>query len=285
MCYCDCVNGLATVAFDNRILVWAVSLPNNKPISVTDSVRPHLGTLSSVACIEHSRSIVTLDGRGMFKIWDLRSFLCTQTVNCAPYVPVQDSASKFFRVVVSHRPPSVSSPLGVTQLLIFSRKRLFAFEYNLSQRAVILRNTADDEPILFVGYSVVEQLYVTVSLSKVKIWDSSSSTVRDMFVCPTAIALGGISSAHLHPNGRAYYLGTQHGAILAKNFSTGSTIYVAYQCHHSPCIALRYCYAAMLPPSRTGQQTQQRAGLGDILVSIADDSVRVLVWISKMTSD
>ncbi|CUE71819.1 Hypothetical protein, putative [Bodo saltans] len=271
MCYCSCINGLATVSFDHKIMVWMVSLLHNKPILLTDSVRDHVGTLISVSCVEHSQSLVTLDTKGMVKIWGLRNFLCIQTISAASFVPVQDVGAHFFKVVVYHSPPSVVLPLGSTQLHLFSRRRLFVFEYNLSQRNVVLRNTADDEPVVYVGYNYIEQLYITFSINSVRIWEAATCAIRDTFRCTTVEEHGGISSAYLHPNGRAYYVGTHRGSIFAKNFSTGTTMFVA-RCHRGPSLSLRFCYAATVAARVTAATTTAsattKAGLGDIIVSI-----------------
>lgn len=298
MCYCDCINGLVTVSFDTQILVWNVSLLHNRPLPMLDRVRPHTGTIMSVACIEHSAAIVTLCSRGMVKLWSLRSCLCTQTLNVGPHVPMFDAGAKFFRVLVHHCRPSVILPLGSTQLFVFSRRRLYAFEYNLSQRSIVLRNTADDDPLVAVGYNYVEQLYVTFSTSSVKSWDCATCSIRDSFRCPEVADAGGISAAYLHPNGRAYFLGTHRGCIFVKNFSTGTTLHFT-RCHpSSACIGLRFCFAAPVPARLkaaanaaapvveaaddggrarpTSTAAMAKAGLGDIVVSISDNSAFVL---------
>ena len=259
--YLCSVNIAISIGFDGTILVWTLNLIHQPPMRVVDHVVPHTASLCSVCAIDASASFATMDERGMIKIWDGVNYLCLQTIQIAHYCPASDSGSRFVMMFVHMEPPSNSNPLGLIQLFCFSRYRMYVFEYNHSQRPVILRNTADDDSILFVGYSYNERVYITVTNKTVRVWDAPTSTIRDTFRCWVAEENGGITAAALNPNGKAFYIGCMSGCVMAKNCSTGSTVYQSILSHSTEVVSMQFGTGA--------------AGYGDVLLSVSLECVTI----------
>jgi hypothetical protein len=58
----------------------ARNISNQIPMRVEDNVCPHANRVMGLASLEDRPSCVSVDGRGMIKLWDLSSLACTQTM-------------------------------------------------------------------------------------------------------------------------------------------------------------------------------------------------------------
>jgi WD40 repeat protein len=257
--FLSALNTAVTIGFDGTILVWSINLIHQAPMPAVDHLLPHSSSLCSVCPIDQLASFATMDERGMIKIWDAQNITCLQTIHISHFSGVGDSGTKAVRMFARSEMPSNSSPLGLVQFYCFSKYRMYVFEYNNSQRPVILRNTADDDPILFVSYSHSERVYLTVTSRTTRVWNATTSTIRDTFRCWEAEENGGVTAATMNHNGRAYFLGCMSGSVMAKNLSTGATLHHSRHSHCTEVVAMQFALGA--------------AGYGDVVFSVSLDCV------------
>ena len=234
-------NLLVSISFDQDPLVCLVSLSSRPPFPMTDPQKPHIGVIVDMLLIASNASIATIDGKGLIKIWELRNFLCMQTIAAGSHhISPDGQAFPFVALTHTHIEASPEQPLGTTRLYACTRHRMFIFEYNYSQKSSTVKHTADDEPVLVVHFNAENQTFITASATAIRLWDAQTSAIRDTFRDPSHSLNGGVSTVHVHPNGRLYYVGTNNGSLFAHNMSTGGIVYQLIKLHPGSIIGIHY---------------------------------------------
>jgi WD40 repeat protein len=65
---------IVSAGFDHDAYIWSPFVN-----TLLFKLKGHTSSLVGCQCVENSNELVTADSSGMFKIWDLRNFMCCQT--------------------------------------------------------------------------------------------------------------------------------------------------------------------------------------------------------------
>jgi WD40 repeat protein len=146
MAYSAEQNILISCGFEFDVLIWNPYV--NEPICV---LRGHEAPIIGVECPESNPAIITADGNGTIKMWDLSDYTLIQTF-CVPNI----LQLKAIKAVPKHR------------RLIAASRKLHVFEYD---RPFIPEMT-DDCPIFCAQYNP-ETLHILIcGANSIKIWNA-----------------------------------------------------------------------------------------------------------------
>ena len=178
----------------------------------------HSSSLVGCHCVEGTNELITADNSGMFKIWDLRNFMCVQTFTSVHEQGDLNDLSGMNSFT------HVKLPSGGGNILfnpdddeddfriICGTKRLFFFDQFRAKKEPV----TDHLPITVALFNEVSLTIMTVAGKGVKIWDAVMGNVKiernELNDCD-------ISCACLDDRRRKFFIGDVNGQIKAYNFS------------------------------------------------------------------
>eukprot|EP01012_Entosiphon_sulcatum_P056380 TRINITY_DN8002_c0_g1_i1.p1 TRINITY_DN8002_c0_g1~~TRINITY_DN8002_c0_g1_i1.p1 ORF type:complete len:2033 (-),score=233.08 TRINITY_DN8002_c0_g1_i1:33-6131(-) len=224
-------NFLISAGLEADPYVWVINMPNFKPFNLRDPGLPHLHPLTAVYAVPHSPQIISLDCKGLIKIWDIRNLGCVQNLHCEPNIGRKEQASLNFQAFCymdEHK-----------RILTAALDRLYLFEYSPGRGGNPL--AAADQPVSFVLYNRFDNTILTTSGKDVRIWDIADGRARKTFA---PLCVDTITACCIDHIGRVFYVGAHDGQLVAVDYRTGERL--LENRFSSEVSALTY-----LPPEKT----------------------------------
>eukprot|EP01065_Artemidia_motanka_P020550 TRINITY_DN24609_c0_g1_i1.p1 TRINITY_DN24609_c0_g1~~TRINITY_DN24609_c0_g1_i1.p1 ORF type:complete len:1398 (+),score=403.40 TRINITY_DN24609_c0_g1_i1:43-4194(+) len=216
LAYCVSQNMLVSGGLETEPLLWIVNsgaVP--KPFRLHDPDRPHTHPLVAVEAVVGSPQVVSVDTRGMVKLWDVRTFCCVQTLtpwrshqetwgwdratHSACWVPGQSGETA--RLMVC----------GVGPLLVYGTTKDVANSVRV-----------DEEPVCAIAYHAAGDTLVTAAGNGVRLWTLSTGEI--IAAHPNVVAHE-ISAVCVDSKGRAVTFGTIKGKVSSLDLNTGAPLH------------------------------------------------------------
>jgi WD40 repeat protein len=247
----DYANLIVSGGFESCLFAWILTLRDRvKPWKLTDKSNPHRGDVTYLHCPPGTPQVLSADTRGVVKVWDIRRFQCTQTLQPDRFYAAADlagaSVMKTLLVPTAHRPAkSGTAASGASArateasredgAIVAKEQHPFCAAYNTISRTLLLTGSratyhlmsdqpvdlasADDYPVTAAVYNPHMSAFLTAHSRTVKIWDAATGAVSETY---PMIAKSEITAACLDHTGRKFFLGTRNGAITGHIFLGGS---------------------------------------------------------------
>eukprot|EP01063_Lacrimia_lanifica_P040746 TRINITY_DN9368_c0_g1_i1.p1 TRINITY_DN9368_c0_g1~~TRINITY_DN9368_c0_g1_i1.p1 ORF type:complete len:1446 (+),score=526.16 TRINITY_DN9368_c0_g1_i1:143-4480(+) len=255
---------------EHEPLCWAVNVTNVKPLPMRDGRSPHTQEIVEVVSVPHSSWTISMDCRGMIKVWDLLSISCVQTLQC----DVAASVAGGWRACAYNATKR--------QFLTAAQRKLYVFEYNVK--------TKNNDPLAACTYEVISTHYVpgirqmiSVSSKNVRYWDTETGQQIDIDhgISPLPNINDQICCSCLSQDEAHLYLGTASGVVLCVVIASGERV---RQWHHPSgfkvtllqCIGVEDLEASLQPGEAPPVDTESDVE-ATTLVALADDgSIQVV---------
>ena len=197
---------LVSAGFEYDPYLWMFQMTELKPWRLEDKQRPHQAMLMGIAAIESTPQLVSVDKKGMMKVWDVRTFRCVQTTMAE--MPSQQ---------IVHAGTERSYITSMCALPTHKRvavcgRTLSVFRYSATTRP----DHADDKMVCVVLYNAHHAAFLTAHSRDVKVWDSTGKlTHQQKDITPDDATCG-----CLDKEGRRFYLGLMNGLICGFSWNT-----------------------------------------------------------------
>jgi len=167
---------IVSAGFDHEAYIWSPFVN-----TLLFKLKGHASSLVGCQCVENSNELVTADSSGMFKIWDLRNFMCCQTFT-SEHESDHDLNSLTGLSSFTH----VKLPAGGGKeymnpedneedyRIICGTKRLFFFDQFRAKTEPV----TDPLPITVALFNSVSLTIMTVAGKSVKIWDAVMGNLK-----------------------------------------------------------------------------------------------------------
>ena len=188
-------NWLLSCGIEHFVIIW--DLVVGKHIGL---LQGHSMSLLGVKILQGTNQIVTGDVGGIFKVWDSRDLSLVQTFS------IPNSTNKKVRTFC------VSSRFK--KKIIILADKVFFFDYDESQE----ENLCDIHVCLDVFYNEVFNVFVSVHMRTIKIWDACTGKLKQVFKSPMK---NEISCVKLEKRKRKLFIGDIEGELLSINILNG----------------------------------------------------------------
>jgi len=203
---------MVSAGFDHEAILWNPYVEN-----YISKLKGHNAPLRKVRIVEGTPQIVTLDEAHELKIWDIRNFLCVQTIQ----METNDNTCSFVA-------------LPELKKLVVGGQRMHLFE----AEEVRYPHQTDDLHSSCAMLNVTMQQLLTASGKDVKLWDARTGTllrrIRNISNSRE------ISAVCLDDRQRKLVVGDVDGKISVFDFQTGMKMKTMVS-HKSEISALLYC--------------------------------------------
>ncbi|GMH66778.1 hypothetical protein TrRE_jg1548, partial [Triparma retinervis] len=234
---------IVSAGFDHDAYIWSPFVN-----TLLFKLKGHTSSLVGCQCVENSNELVTADSSGMFKIWDLRNFMCCQT-----FTSEHDNEGDLNDLTGLSSFAHVKLPAGGgTEYLnpedndedyrvICGTKRLFFFDQFRAKTEPV----TDPLPITVALFNSVSLTIMTVAGKGVKVWDAVMGNLKVEY---SDLADWDISCACLDDRQRKFILGDVNGNMNVYNYSNGAlmkkfppfedgaTVANLVYCGHAKCV-------------------------------------------------
>ena len=151
--YAD-MNMILSAGLDHDIYLWN---PQVKPFVF--HMKGHNHSLIGVKWVKGTHTVVSADITGMIRVWDMRTYTTTQTLNC--------SLSEINSLSVTAPPKRI----------IVGGRSLVFYDYD----EPVDHKMADQDACLCVLYNSVFYAFITIHPKCVKIWDAKTGCLQNVF--------------------------------------------------------------------------------------------------------
>ena len=206
-------NWLLSCGVEHFVIIW--DLVVGKHIGL---LQGHSMSLLGVKIILGTDQIITGDVGGIFKVWDARDLSLVQTFS------IPNSTNKKVRtfcVTSRHK-----------KKIIIGADKVFFFDYDESQE----ENLCDTHICLDVSYNEVFNVFITVHMNSIKIWEASTGKLKKVFKSPTK---NEISCVKLEKRKRKLFIGDVEGELISINILNGYKM-KSFSPHQKYVSALNY---------------------------------------------
>jgi WD40 repeat protein len=234
---------IVSAGFDHDAYIWSPFVN-----TLLFKLKGHTSSLVGCQCVENSNELVTADSNGMFKIWDLRNFMCCQT-----FTSEHDNDGDLNDLTGLSSFAHVKLPAGGGKeylnpedneedyRVICGTKRLFFFDQFRAKTEPV----TDPLPITVALFNSVSLTIMTVAGKGVKIWDAVMGNLKVEY---SNLADWDISCACLDDRQRKFILGDVNGNMNVYNYSNGAlmkrfppfedggTVANLVYCGHAKCV-------------------------------------------------
>ncbi|KAL4445040.1 hypothetical protein ABPG74_018768 [Tetrahymena malaccensis] len=184
---------LLSAGLDHEAFVWNTYVKEKIFL-----LRGHNHPLIGVKCLPGTPQVITADINGMVKIWDVRNFLCMQTIN----VPT-DELNSF--VVTSNQ----------KKRIIFGARRLYYYEYDEPKDQML----TDEKMCLRVLYNSVLLCLITLHPDCIKVWDIRTGKLQSVY---RELSTAELTVCVLDTRKRKLFVGDADGNIFTVNIKNGA---------------------------------------------------------------
>ena len=188
-------NWLLSCGIEHFVIIW--DLVVGKHVGL---LQGHSMSLLGVKTIYGTDQIITGDVGGIFKVWDSRDLSLVQTFS------IPNSTNKKVRtfcVTSRHK-----------KKIIIGADKVFFFDYDESQE----ENLCDTHICIDVNYNEVFNVFTTVHMDSIKIWDASTGKLKQVFKSPMK---NEIACVKLEKRKRKLFIGDIEGYIISINILNG----------------------------------------------------------------
>ena len=188
-------NWLLSCGVEHYVIIW--DLVVGKHVGL---LQGHSMSLLGVKILNGTDQIVTGDVGGIFKVWDSRDLSLVQTFS------IPNSTNKKVRTFC------VSSRFK--KKIIIGADKVFFFDYDESQE----ENLCDTHVCIDVFYNEVFNIFVSVHMRSIKIWDACSGKLKQVYKSPMK---NEISFVKLEKRKRKLFIGDIEGELVSINILNG----------------------------------------------------------------
>eukprot|EP00759_Apiculatamorpha_spiralis_P058262 PhF_6_TR915/c0_g1_i1/m.1526 len=207
-------NLLISCGVENAPLCWTLNVRDPVPIAFVDTSKPHTAPLVKVYCVPNTPQVLSMDRKGVVKVWDLRNYMCVQTIAMDP-----DPSSDALRGNTTHWFDFVYNNNSRTFYSV-SKRVIHGFEYNVAERSWE-QCGASESSVSDTVYVRRTKTYITASRRELKIWDATSGKpVESHFV-----GTSDVTAICLDEEERRVLLGTHAGEVIAFDLSSGHELF------------------------------------------------------------
>ena len=188
-------NWLLSCGIEHFVIIW--DLVVGKHVGL---LQGHSMSLLGVKTIYGTDQIITGDVGGIFKVWDSRDLSLVQTFS------IPNSTNKKVRtfcVTSRHK-----------KKIIIGADKVFFFDYDESQE----ENLCDTHICIDVNYNEVFNVFTTVHMDSIKIWDASTGKLKQVFKSPMK---NEIACVKLEKRKRKLFIGDIEGYLISINILNG----------------------------------------------------------------
>ena len=188
-------NWLLSCGIEHFVIIW--DLVVGKHVGL---LQGHSMSLLGVKTIYGTDQIITGDVGGIFKVWDSRDLSLVQTFS------IPNSTNKKVRtfcVTSRHK-----------KKIIIGADKVFFFDYDESQE----ENLCDTHICIDINYNEVFNVFTTVHMDSIKIWDASTGKLKQVFKSPMK---NEIACVKLEKRKRKLFIGDIEGYIISINILNG----------------------------------------------------------------
>eukprot|EP01064_Diplonema_japonicum_P014019 TRINITY_DN2153_c0_g3_i1.p1 TRINITY_DN2153_c0_g3~~TRINITY_DN2153_c0_g3_i1.p1 ORF type:complete len:913 (+),score=182.02 TRINITY_DN2153_c0_g3_i1:1638-4376(+) len=215
MTYCKEHSLLVSTGYEYDPFVWMFQMNDMCPWKLEDKQRPHRSTLIGLESIPGTPQLISVDQRGMVKVWDVRTLRCVQTL-----VAEAPSHQMGGQPLVSNTSLAAMCCCPPHQKVIVCGRTMTVFKYN----STALPAFADDKPASVVVYNRRLCAYLTAHEKVIKIWSDTGKVLREYEV-PSEV-----TCCTLDVGGRRFFIGMHNGIVRGYGWTTGQC-FVEYQEH------------------------------------------------------
>ena len=228
--YCALHDYICSIGYELDAFCWATNSANSahlkthKKICLEDHSNPHKGNFTGIHCVENTSEVITMDVSGYIKVWDLRSFKCTQTLLMGW------SPAEAYPPPVKHACMCYSD---ISKVLITAERR------RICLHAQDIEEKSASESVSIVLYNSTQRSFMTASGRDIKIWEAQQGCLTSLY---SSVASADITALCIDEYGRRVYIGTQDGGLSCRIYHTCSLInsYVEDCRHASEIFAMCY---------------------------------------------
>eukprot|EP00760_Papus_ankaliazontas_P010596 PhM_4_TR14368/c0_g2_i1/m.41737 len=214
--YCHNFNFLVSSGAERTPFTWTINVPNVRPIPFIDTARPHLHPIVKVYCVPRSDQVLSMDKKGVVKIWDVRNYMCVQTIAMdTEYTPEEsrnDKATVFFDLTYNN-PTRTFYAVG--------KRIVHAFEYNVTERYAELSG-ASEHPVASALLVSNQRTIVTASRRDLKIWDAVSGIPAEVHA---DVVSEDITCMCMDEGEQRIFVGTHNGYVYAFHITSNALLF------------------------------------------------------------
>ena len=188
-------NWLLSCGVEHFVIIW--DLVVGKHIGL---LQGHSMSLLGVRNLYGTDQIITGDVGGIFKVWDARDLNLVQTFS------IPNSTNKKVRtfcVTSRHK-----------KKIIIGADKVFFFDYDESQE----ENLSDTYVCTDALYNEVYNIFITVHMDNIKIWDGSTGKLKKVY---RSITKNEIACVKLERRKRKLFIGDVEGELVSINILNG----------------------------------------------------------------
>eukprot|EP01041_Mallomonas_annulata_P000978 gene978-1912_t len=165
---------LISCGFDHDAFVWSPFVN-----SLVFRLKGHHASLVGCQCVENSSEVITADAFGVFKVWDIRNFVCVQTFGTTENrsSDLHTELTCFFHTKL----PLLPGQTEVDSRIFAASKWLYSFD----QMRVVHELTTDKYAVLWTSFIEESWLIMTASAKNLTVWDAllGSKTIINENIC------------------------------------------------------------------------------------------------------
>eukprot|EP01060_Flectonema_neradi_P005631 TRINITY_DN1375_c1_g1_i1.p1 TRINITY_DN1375_c1_g1~~TRINITY_DN1375_c1_g1_i1.p1 ORF type:complete len:1226 (+),score=178.04 TRINITY_DN1375_c1_g1_i1:59-3679(+) len=217
---------IVTCGSSPDLMVWLLSnASTSKPFLLSDTQRPHVGSLCGLVVIPGTQQVVSCDARGGVKIWCLSRYACLQSIQCG----VQQAVSR------KHQAPvrSLAFASHCRMLVVSSAVRSWIFEYDA---AVGLRTSANDSPVTSVHFCSSDNTIVTTGGRTIRVWALSTGKMLAKYEIQHDI-----NACCLSEDGNYIIIGGPSGVLSIHSMASGKKLRDIHTRHNADITNLTFC--------------------------------------------
>ena len=212
---------LISAGFDHECKVWNPMI--TEPLF---TLKGHNSTIAGLKVILGSNRVVTADYDGVVKVWDIRNFMCTQTVSVEKAEPGSVTCITY----VSRLDRVVVACVGLSTRRVH---KMFCLDYEHPSAP----DVADDGPLVTALVSMKINTITTAAMRTVRFWDACTGLLKKTF---QDITTSNITAMCYDSREQRLIVGEENGNIGAYNCLTGALL-KKLDPHEADVCALSYC--------------------------------------------
>ena len=212
---------LISAGFDHNFKVWNPMI--EEPLF---TLKAHNNALAGLKAIVGSNRVITTDIDGEVKVWDIRNFMCCQTI------PTEkaESGSVTSIAYVTRLDRLVLSCVGL------STRRVHRM-YSLDYEHALAPEVADEGPLVTALVSMTNNSITTASMRTVRLWDALTGILKKSF---QDITTANITAMCFDNREQRIIVGDESGQIGVHNCLNGALL-KKLDPHEADVCALAYC--------------------------------------------
>jgi len=212
---------LISAGFDHDCKIW-----NPMITEALFTLKGHNSTIAGVKVILGSNRVVTADYDGVVKVWDIRNFMCTQTIEIEKAEPGSVTCITY----VSRLDRIVVACVGLSARRVH---KMFCLDYEHPSAP----DVADDGPLVTALVSMKMNTITTAAMRTVRFWDARTGLLKKTFL---DIASSNITAICYDNREQRLFVGEENGNVGVYNCLTGALL-KKLDPHEADVCALSYC--------------------------------------------